>query len=222
MRKQVPRWQQSSQIFHERAKEYDLWFEDSLLFDIEKEGIQSLNITFSPPAFEIGVGPGRFALALGIHFGLDPAFASLLLAKKRGVATCQAIAEELPLATSSVGALYLLFTLCFIESPSRFFEECRRVLRPEAPLIIGFVPAESVWGQTLRLKKEGGHPFYKTAQFYTIAKIQQLLSIYDFEICKGVSTLYQMPGKVVELEQARAGFDEKAGFVVLAAKPATR
>ena len=155
-RKDTPQWQHSSQVFHERAEEYDSWFENSLLFAIEKAAIQSLNIAFSRPALEIGVGPGRFAEALQIPFGIDPAFAPLVLAQKRGISTCQAIAEELPFASSSLGAIFLLFTLCFLESPTRFLQECGRVLRPEAPLVIGFVPAGSAWGQNLLRKKETG------------------------------------------------------------------
>lgn len=213
----IPCWQQTSQVFHERAEEYDSWFEDSLLFAIEKGAIQSLNITFSAPALEVGVGPGRFAEALQIPLGLDPAMAPLLLAKKRGICTCQAVAEALPLATSSMGAIFLLFTLCFLESPPRFLQECRRVLRQDAPLVIGFVPAGSAWGQHLRRKKENGHPFYQAARFYTITQVQKLLTRAGFRIYKSVSTLYQLPETLTEFEQAKDGLDEQAGFVVMAA-----
>ena len=217
MRKETPQWRHSSQVFHERADEYDQWFENSLLFAIEKAAIHTLDISFSQPALEIGVGPGRFAEGLQIPFGIDPALPPLLLAKKRGVSTCQAIAEELPFATSSLGAIFLLFTLCFLESPSRFLEECGRVLRPGAPLIIGFVPAGSAWGQNLLRKKEQGHPFYQAARFSTIAQVQKLLTEHGFHICTSASTLYQPPEKLVELEQASLGMDEDAGFVVIAA-----
>lgn len=214
----TPRWQRSSQVFHERAEEYDTWFDNSLLFAIEKAAIQSLGISFSPPALEVGVGPGRFAEALQIRLGIDPAMAPLLLAKKRGICTCQAIAEELPFATSSLGAIFLLFTLCFLESPTRFLQECSRVLRHDAPLVVGFVPADSAWGRNLRQKKEHGHPFYQSARFSTIAQLQQLLTENSFHICKSASTLYQTPEKLVECEQASPGLDEQAGFVVIVAR----
>ena len=214
----TPRWQHSSQVFHERAEEYDSWFDNSLLFAIEKAAIQSLNISFSPPALEVGIGSGRFAEALQIALGIDPAMAPLLLAEKRGICTCQAIAEELPFATSSLGAIFLLFTLCFLESPTRFLQECARVLRHDAPMVVGFVPADSAWGQNLRRKKEHGHPFYQSARFYTIAQVQQLLTKHGFHICKSASTLYQTPEKLVEFEQAKIGLDEQAGFVVIVAR----
>jgi len=216
MQEQTPLWRQSSQVFHERAAEYDAWFEDSLLFAIEKNAIQSLPLTFSGPALEIGVGPGRFAHALGIPLGLDPAFAPLLLAKERGIATAQAIAEELPFATASLGAVYLLFTLCFLESPARVFQECRRVLRPGAPLIAGFVPAGSAWGQNLMQKKEKGHLFYQSARFYTVSQVTRMFDEHGFQVHSSASTLYQAPGSVTELEEAKPGLDEQAGFVIIA------
>ncbi|MBW6521054.1 MAG: class I SAM-dependent methyltransferase [Desulfoarculaceae bacterium] len=220
MRQQTPKtpWHHSSQVFDERAGEYDNWFDDSLLFAIEKAAIQSLDISFSPPALEVGVGPGRFAEALQIPFGIDPAMAPLLLAKKRGISTCQARAEDLPFATSSLGAIFLLFTLCFLQSPSRFLEECGRVLQPESPLIIGLVPATSSWGQNLRRKKKQGHPFYQAARFSTIAQVQQLLTRHGFDIRQRCSTLSQPPGKTVKFERARPGMDEQAGFVVIVAR----
>lgn len=217
MRKDIPTWQHSSQVFHERAEEYDKWFENSLLFAIEKAAIHSLDISLSQPALEIGVGPGRFAEGLQIPFGIDPALSPLLLAKKRGVATCQAIAEALPFASSSLGAIFLLFTLCFLESPARFLKECWRVLQPDAHLVIGFVPADSAWGRNLLRKKEEGHPFYQTARFSTIAQVQKLLTEHGFHICTSASTLYQAPEELAEFEQARPGLDEQAGFVVIAA-----
>ena len=189
----TPRWQHNSRVFDERAEEYDNWFNNSLLFAIEKAAIQSLDISFSPPALDVGVGPGRFAEALHIPLGIDPAMGPLLLAKKRGICTCQAIAEDLPFATSSLGAIFLLFTFCFLESPTRFLQECARALRHDAPLVVSLVPASSAWGQNLRKKKENGHPFYKSARLSTIAQLQQLLTENGFYICKSASTLYQTP-----------------------------
>lgn len=217
MRKKTALWQHNSQVFHERAVEYDTWFDNSLLFAIEKAAIQSLDIRFDQPALEVGVGPGRFAEGLGARFGIDPAFAPLLLAQKRGISTCQAIAEELPFAASSLGAVFLLFTLCFLESPARFLQECKSILRPEAPLVIGFIPAESTWGLNLRRKKEQGHPFYQAARFFTVSQMQELLTENGFHIVSSASTLYQSPEQLAEYEPAMVGMDEQAGFVVLVA-----
>ena len=93
-----------------------------------------------------------------------------------------------------------------------------RVLRPEALLIIGLVPADSSWGLHLRRKKKQGHPFYQAARFSTIAQVQQLLTRHGFQIRQSTSTLYQKPENLVEWEGARPGMDEEAGFVVMVAR----
>ncbi len=59
-------WRQAARVFDERAAEYDAWFEGSLLFAIEREALQELATPLLGPKLEIGVGPGRFAEALGV------------------------------------------------------------------------------------------------------------------------------------------------------------
>ena len=58
-------WRQAAGVFDERAAEYDGWFEDSLLFAIERGALQELDTPLLDPKLEIGVGPGRFAEASG-------------------------------------------------------------------------------------------------------------------------------------------------------------
>lgn len=82
-------WRKAAQVFDERAAEYDAWFDESLLFAIELAALQELATPLLGPKLEIGVGPGRFAEALGVEFGVDPALAPLALAKKRGVRVSQ-------------------------------------------------------------------------------------------------------------------------------------
>jgi hypothetical protein len=66
---------QASQAFHEHTEEYDSWFEDSLVYEIEVTALISLHVEMDDPKMEIGVGPGRFAKTLGVSFGIDPAWA---------------------------------------------------------------------------------------------------------------------------------------------------
>lgn len=212
-------WRQSSQVFDERAAEYDSWFDNNLLFAIELAAIQALHISFTAPTLEVGVGPGRFAEALGISVGLDPAVTPLRLAQHRGIQGCQAAAESLPFRSNSLNAVCLFFTLCFLCSPQIFFRDCRRVLRHNAPLVVGFVPANGIWGRTLLQKKRTGHPFYENARFFTVALVQILLEEQGFQVLRGVSTLYQPPSTLSVCEQPHAGLDEQAGFVVLEARP---
>ncbi|HIP39665.1 MAG TPA: class I SAM-dependent methyltransferase [Desulfocapsa sulfexigens] len=207
----------SSQVFHERAKEYDSWFEDSLLFDIEIAAVRTLAIPVEAPALEIGVGPGRFAEALGSEFGIDPAPAALQIASSRDIAVCQAIGEDLPFCNNSVARVSIFFTLCFVKNPQKTIRESYRVLQNGAYLILGFVPATSKWGENLQQKKDNGHPFYEHARFFTVQEVESLLKEQGFTPGSSVSTLYQTPGEVNRLESPRPGTDDTAGFVVFSA-----
>lgn len=211
-------WRNSSTVFHDRAEEYDSWFNDSLLFSIERSAIRDLSCPILSPSLEIGVGPGRFAETFAFDFGIDPASAPLNIARKRGIHTCQAIGEALPFLNNSFTTISLFFTFCFLQNPLKVLQESRRVLQDNGHIILGFVPNTSAWGKNLQEKKEKDHPFYKYARFYNIQEIKSLLLDQGFSIISSVSSLYQLPGEVTQEEKSRPGMDEKAGFVVLVAQ----
>ncbi len=211
-------WRRTSAVFDQRAAEYDGWFEESLLFEMELEALSTLATPLAQPRFEIGVGPGRFAAALGVRFGLDPAFAPLHLARRRGVGVCQGIGEALPLADRSIATLFLLFTLCFVEAPPGLLAECHRVLRPGGHLVVGTVPATSSWGAALAAKREAGNPYYRHARFYAPATVAGWIEEAGFAVRESRSTLYPGPTELKAFEPSRPGLDAAAGFVVLVAE----
>jgi ubiquinone/menaquinone biosynthesis C-methylase UbiE len=208
-------WRKSSSVFHERANEYDSWFEDSLLFDIEATAIKALAVPITSPALEIGVGPGRFAHALGSDFGIDPANAPLHLAANREINVCQAVGEFLPFTSNSFTKVSIFFTLCFVQNPAWVLDECHRVLQKEGHLILGFVPATSPWGKALLKKKKTGHPFYEYAHFFSVEECETLIRDSGFSIISSSSSLYQNPGEVKTMEEPTAERDKNAGFIAL-------
>jgi ubiquinone/menaquinone biosynthesis C-methylase UbiE len=210
-------WRQAARVFDERAKEYDAWFEDSLLFAIERAALQELVTPLLSPKLEIGVGPGRFAEALGVEFGIDPALAPLALAGKRGVRVSRAMGEALPFAGQSMQTVLLLFTFCFLVDPRPVLRECRRVLKPGGHLVLGIIVADSPWGRMLRQKKEDGHPFYRQARFYAPREVEQYLVGCGFVVAERRSSLIQPPEALRELEHSQAGLVSQAGFAVLVA-----
>ncbi len=207
----------SANVFHEKAKEYDSWYDKSLLFSIECAAITAVNDRTKNPGLEIGTGPGRFAEALGYSFGIDPANAPLHLAAKRTITPCQAVGEALPFQDNSLARVALFFTLCFVSDKDAVLRECKRVLKPHGHLLLGIVPSGSNWGIALTKKKNNGHPFYKYANFLTVKRCKELLEKCGFSIISGVSSLYQDPEKVETMEHPQSLLDEKAGFVVLKA-----
>jgi len=210
-------WRQTAEVFDKRAAEYDHWFEGNLVYEIERAALQDLHTKVAGPKLEIGVGSGRFAQSLNISFGLDPARAPLLLAAQRGIIVCQAVGENLPIMDNSLGAIYLLFTLCFASNPQQVLAESFRVLSDEGHLVLGMVPSSGKWGQELAGKKKAGHAFYKHARFYTFETVMHWFQETGFQIVEARSTLYQPSGSVKKSEQPRDILDEQAGFVVLVA-----
>jgi ubiquinone/menaquinone biosynthesis C-methylase UbiE len=213
-----PIWPEAARVFHERAPEYDGWFDDSLVFDIELAALKDLTTPLGVPRLEVGVGPGRFAAELGMSFGIDPAFGALVLAQKRLAGICQGVGEMLPMRSGSVATVYLLFTLCFTEKPATVMCEIGRILKPGGHLVLGVVPRESPWGKSLRQKKREGHPFYQHSRFYGVEQICTWLTGPGLNVVEERSALFQPPGKVVCLETSRQGVDDAAGFVLLVAR----
>ena len=205
----------SARIFHERAAEYDDWFDDSLLFDIELRALHELTTNLPEPRLEVGVGPGRFARELGVAIGVDPAMGALVIARNRIPLVCQAMGEALPVQSSSVPTVFLLFTLCFTENPVQVMMELGRIIQPAGHVVLGVVPRESPWGKLLRKKKQDGHPFYQHSRFYDIQQITTWFAEAGLTIVEERSSLVQLPGEVVAMEQSRPGRDENAGFVLL-------
>lgn len=210
-------WRQAAQVFDERAEEYDAWFEESLLFAIERAALEELTTPLASPMLEVGVGPGRFAEALGVEFGIDPALAPLAFAKKRGVLVSQAVGEALPYAEESLRTVLLLFTFCFLVDPCPVLRECRRVLKPGGHLVLGLIVADSPWGRMLRQKKQEGHPFYQHATVYDPSEAEGCLAECGFVVEERRSTLRQAPEALREMEHSQPGLVSQAGFAVLVA-----
>lgn len=208
-------WQERAAVFDARAAEYDQWYEGSPLFALERDALKGLATPLVGPALEIGVGPGRFAEALGVRFGLDPAWSPLVLARRRGVLTGQGVGEHLPYRSGLFGTVYLLFTLCFVTDPAAVLAECHRVLRPGGHLVLGLVPLASPWGKALAAKKAADHPFYRHARFYEVREAEALLLGAGFAVVERRSTLLQPPEAKLGPEVAREGAVAGAGFVVV-------
>lgn len=209
----------SASLFDSLAKSYDAWFEEKgkLIFAIEVSAFKEVLPYLPKPWLEVGVGSGRFAQALGIETGIDPSAKLLEIAKGRGITVFQARGEEQFFNKETFGTVFLIVTLCFVDSPLVVLQEAHRILKPEGKIALGLVLRESPWGQFYLARKEEGHRFYKYATFYSYQEVADLLKHSNFAINKVISTLFQRPNEVKGMESPQEQFSPEAGFTILVA-----
>ena len=205
--------------FDDLAAEYDAWFEDpgKLIFATEVRAFRQLLPSLPKPWLEIGVGSGRFAQALGIATGLDPSSELAQMARERGITVLLGRGEQQLFDGASFGTVFLIVTLCFLDSPLDVLKETDRILRPDGKLVLGLVLEESPWGEFYRRKKQEGHRFYRHATFYSRDEVAGLLQQAGFAMEGIVSTLFQGPGQVHHIEEPREGYSPDAGFTIVVA-----
>jgi SAM-dependent methyltransferase len=209
-----------SSPFDSLAAEYDAWFEDEgrLIFAIEVKAFRTVLSLLPKPWLEVGVGSGRFAQVLGIENGIDPSVKLLEMATSRGIRTFLARGEDHFFNKETLGTVFLIATLCFLDSPIAVLHEAHRILKPEGKIVLGLVLRESPWGKFYQIKKQEGHRFYKYATFYSYQEVEKLITYSGFIIDKVISTLFQKPGEVKGMEAPRGGFSANAGFTVIRAR----
>ncbi len=206
--------------FDSLASVYDSWFEEKgkLIFAIEVEAFQEVLPSLPKPWLETGVGSGRFAQALGIETGVDPSVELLQIARRRGISVFAGRGEQRIFDAASYGTVFLIVTLCFVDSALDVLKETYRILIRGGRAVLCLVLKGSPWESFYQQKKRQGHPFYKYATFYSYDNVVEMLKQAGFSIETITSTLFQEPGKVTHLESPRKGFYPDAGFTVIVAR----
>ena len=205
--------------FDTLASKYDAWFDEEgrLIFDIEVRAFQEVLPLLPKPWLEIGVGSGRFAQALGIGTGIDPSAKLLEIAKRRGINGFLARGEDEFFDVETFGTVFLIVTLCFVDSPLAVLKQAHRILKEGGKIVLGLVLRESPWGQFYFAKKKEGHRFYKHATFYNYQEVVELLEHSGFTIEKVLSTLFQRPSEIAKMESPEERFSPDAGFTIVVA-----
>jgi ubiquinone/menaquinone biosynthesis C-methylase UbiE/rhodanese-related sulfurtransferase len=206
-------YQESKNIFEEDSVGYDSWFDKHpILFENELKALRML-LPHEGKGLEIGVGTGRFAQALGIKEGLEPAKSMAKIAAQRGIQVKEGVAEALPYKGQSFDFLMMVTTLCFLKDIPKAFEEARRVLKKDGQLVIGLIDKNSPLGRLYEETKES-NPWYKNAHFHSTEDTIQALSnagFSGFEYCQILFSSVERP------EAPIPGFGE-GSFVVIKAK----
>ncbi len=205
------------QVFDSHASEYDAWYDTEAgkaIFAMEVDCLKPLLHSYSRPYLEVGVGSGRFAQALGIEYGVEPAPALAHMAKARGVKVTEATGEELPFPDKMFGGLLMAFTLCFLDNPQKALQEAWRVLQPEGGLVLGLILRDSPWAEFYAKKGKEGHPIYSQARFFSKDEVEHLLRLSGFKELRYRSVLFQPPGlSIYHTEKPTEGYFKDASFV---------
>jgi len=125
--------------------------------------------------------------------------------------------ERTPFADASFGSVFLIVTLCFVNSPLAVLSEANRILTDNGEALIGMVLRDSPWGRYYSQKAAEGHRFYRHARFYSYDEVAEFLEQSGFEIREVVSTLFQMPGEASQMESPEHSYSPDAGFTVIMA-----
>ncbi len=201
-------------VFEELADAYDAWFErHRQAYASELMALQE----FIPPGgqgLEIGVGSGRFAAALGVTLGVEPARAMALKARERGLTVLQGYAEALPFKDQAFDFVLLVTVLCFLPDVPGALGEAARVLKQRGRLIIGLLDPDSPLGRSYELAKAKSR-FYRQAVFHPVSQVLNWLGRLGLVNLEIRQTIFQDPERLTAPEAVTAGHGAGV-FVVVA------
>ncbi len=201
-------------IFNEYYKKYDAWYDNHQeAFFSELAAIKQV-LPAQGAGLEIGVGTGRFASALKIANGIDPAVAMVNIARQRGIEVCQGTGECLPYQAQTFDYVLIVIALCFVQDPLEVLRQAHNVLKRNGRIIIGIIDRDSFLGKFYKEKKG---VFYANARFFSVKELTALLEAARFQPQACMQTISRLPAEMTSVEQPQPGAG-KAGFVVVKAR----
>ena len=181
-----------TEAFDERAAEYDGWFDrHPLVWAAELEAIERLMPRFSR-GVEVGVGSGRFALPLGIRFGIEPSREMARMASSRGIPVAGGIAERLPLRDGCADLVLMVTAVCFFDDTLEAFREANRVLTDGGSIVVGMLDGRSEPAAAWRARRAES-PFFRDASLRGAGDVLQELASAGFGRLRTAQTLFE-PG----------------------------
>jgi len=160
----------SRRVFEDHAGDYDRWFDEHN--DTYQEQLRMLRKALPDDGrgLEVGVGSGRFAVPLGIDYGIDPSRELLKMAKSRGIEVVLGEGEHLPYRAGSFDHVLMMTVICFLDDAGAVFRETLRVLKPEGILVVGFIEAGGEIALQYRNENVKGR-FLRFARFRTFDEV---------------------------------------------------
>ena len=156
---------------------------------------------------EMGVGTGRFAVPLGIRWGMDPSIRMVKMAKARGLQVVASRAEALPFKDCRFDLILFVTTICFLNDVETALGEAYRALRGSGTILIGMFDRHSpVWSLFFREIK--GSIFFQTARFYSVESVVSLMrktGFKEFEFRQTISCPTKETERAVPVEEGYGG-----------------
>ena len=209
------------QVFEQHAAEYDEWFDaHGAVYQAELAALRKC-IPAAGNGLEVGVGTGRFAIPLGIRFGIDPSQRMLQLARQRSLRVCQAVGEHLPFREAQLDVVLLVTVICFVDDVPTLLRELRRVLKSGGHLVIAFINRNSELGRLYESRKEIS-AFYRDARFYSAEEVASWVKEAGFDTIRFCQTLFAGPSESSTKDLEVRDGSHNGAFVVLSARRGER
>lgn len=204
--------------FDKHVAEYEAWFKKyDAVFRSEVEAIREMLPPGDSYGIEIGLGTGKFAIALGIKEGIEPSAPMRELALSRGIEVMNAAAEHLPYRDMHFDFVLMVTCINFLDDPNQAFKEAHRVLKRGGRLIIGTIEKYGNLGRAYEARKAES-TFYREANFYSTDKLEERLRSAGFRQFEYSQTLFHGLDEIKEFEPAKPGFGEGSFVVIKATK----
>jgi ubiquinone/menaquinone biosynthesis C-methylase UbiE len=204
--------------FEEHVKDYDSWYdENEAMFESEAEALREMLPIGDLRGIEIGVGTGRFALALGLKEGVEPLEAMRLMALERGIEVMPAEAEHLPYKDMQFDFVLMAYCISYIMDVHTALKEVNRVLKHDGAFILGFIEKNSAIGRHYAQKRQSS-VFYRQAIFYSVDKLQEELKRSGFKKFEFRQTLFGNFDEITEFQPSQEGYDKGSYIVIKAQK----
>lgn len=221
----------------ENAEEFDKWWgRNGNIFESEALAIERLLPESVEDAVVIGNGTGRFAVRLGISFGIDPSSEMCQLARRKGVDAVKGRAEDLPFAEDQFSLALFIGTIAYVDNLEELLREAHRILKHEGKIIIAFIPKNRSFSNLYeKAVNKGKFPknespeypypleFAKEASWRSVEKVFKLLHDHGFVNLKTVQTLTGSPKDANDtVEIPKTGHGEGSWVVVKGTKKALK
>lgn len=203
--------------FEQHTEQYEKWFDDNpAAYRSELNAVRRV-FPSSGEGVEIGVGTGRFAVPLGVEFGIEPSARMAAIARQKGILVVRATGEHVPLADAEFDVALMVTTLCFLDDIPKTFNEVHRILRDGGNFIIGFVDKNSPIGKQYELHKSES-AFYSQATFYSIEEVLRLLKEAGFYDFVTVQTIFRPLSEMKDEDPVEPGHGRGSFLVVRGTK----